>query len=452
MRTIEVLIVILIIIGAFIAVTSFAVLPSPKQVSPMNLNRLAVTTLEELDSKYDLSNVAFQITDPTALGGLQVALSASLPPNVIYNLTIYGVNTNPVGATLYDSLASFSNAASLGTASDAASYLVASSNVTYAVTARPISTNGNPITLYILNCSDAAGWWITGYTPSSLAQSVYNLLAQYFSTTIMIQNTTQLYQILNGRPIQGETLNNSVIINTCGEAVPIPSQFNSTNPLGYDTNPSDPYPYSMYCYTLGNITRFYNWTWVSIVGWPFYYVTNTNPSGFLNGSENGWGVYGMKMVASEGLGSFLQGLDKQPYNYATGSSTGQPGVVYLSNLALNLCNYYGLYPSPSQTATRALSTSITSQYNLTVTTYLFNTTFGGSQWNPGAVYLHQWTANGVTSFQGGFCALGMTRIPDIRLVALAILCAYQPVRYSDLYTAAGTTRLVVLQLGLAGGG
>jgi hypothetical protein len=93
---------------------------------------------------------------------------------------------------------------------------------------------------------------------------------------------------------------------------------------------------------------------------------------------------------------------------------------------------------------------------LTVTTNLFNTTFDGSPNNPGAVYRHHWTTNingvNVTNYQGGFFALGMTRIPDIRLAALGILCNYQPVRYSSLYTAKGSNRLVVLQLGIVGGG
>ena len=59
MRTIEVLIVIIIITGAFISASTFAVLPWPRQVSPMNLRRLSYTTLELLDSDHDLSIAAF---------------------------------------------------------------------------------------------------------------------------------------------------------------------------------------------------------------------------------------------------------------------------------------------------------------------------------------------------------------------------------------------------------
>ena len=449
MRTVEVLLVVLLLGAAYVATSSYISLPSPNQVSPLDMSRLAYTTLQELDSHYDLSSAAFQTNNIAAWGNLQVALSASLPPNMDYNLTVYDINTASNGAPLYSSVFSLSNTPSIES-SDASSYLEASSNVTYISTPQQISTNGVPITLYILNCSDTNGWWITGYTPSSLAQTTYSLLSPYFKNTVMIQNTSQLNQLLSGQSLQGEAVNNSVIINTCGEAVPIPTSFSSSSGLnytqGYDSVDNS---YAQYDYTLGKITQLYNWTWVSIVGYPFYYVTNT---GSLSNSQNSWGIYGMDAVSSQGLNAFLEGLANQPYVYNTTWITGSPpGVVYLSSQVQSLCNYYGLYPSAYQTSTRALPTSILAQYNLMVTTYLFNTTFDGSQYNPGAVYRH-WTTNvNGTNYQGGFFALGMTRIPDIRLAALGILCDYQPTKYSSLYTAAGSNRLVVLQLGTVGG-
>ena len=94
MRTVEVLIVIIIITGAFVGVSYFAVLPSPSQVSPINLSRLSLTTLEMLDSNHALSQAAFDTDNSTLWNQLQVALSASLPPNVLYNLTVYNVNNN----------------------------------------------------------------------------------------------------------------------------------------------------------------------------------------------------------------------------------------------------------------------------------------------------------------------------------------------------------------------
>jgi hypothetical protein len=448
MRTVEVLIVIIIITGAFVASSFFAVLPWPRQVSPMNLNRLSLTTLEMLDSNHDLSQAAFNTDNSTLMNELQVALSASLPPNVLYNLTVYNVNSGQGGATLYTAQDSISNAQSLGVTSDASSYLVASSNATFDVTPEKIGENsGGGITLYILNCSDANGWWITGYSAQSLAQDLYNLLSPYFAQTVIVQNTNQLGQILNDTSLQGENVQNAVVINTCGEAVPIPSGYYSSPGVGYNSTSKS---YDRYAYVLGQRVLQYNWTWVSIVGWPFYYASNT---ALFSNSQNTWGIYGMNMMGKNsndgpaGLNAFLQGIDNQTYSYGD-STTGSPGVVNLSNEALDMSNYYGIYPSQYQTSTRALSTSILNTYHLNVTTYVFNTVNG---WNPGAIYRHIVTVNNTTQYQGGFYALGLTRTPDIRLTALGLLSDYQPRIYSSDYNSYDTSRLVVLQLGLVGG-
>ncbi len=427
MRTIEVFLVIIIITGAFIISSFFAVLPSPRQVSPLNLRRLALTTLQTLDVGYDLSETVFKPENDSAWGELQIALSACLPPNIVFNLTVYEVLS---GTELYTPIKSISNAESLGIATDSTSYLVASSNVTFNVVPEKIGEHGGGGTLYILNCSDANGWWITGYTTQSLAEDLYNLLSPYFQTTVMVQNTTQLGQILNGTSLQNETLQNAVVINTCGEAVPIPSSY--ANMYSLDS-------YAEYCYQLGRNVHQHNWTWVSIVGYPLYYVSNT---GYFTGSgdHNTWGIYGMKSVGPGGFNAFLRGLDNQAYSYDGNWITGSPGVVYLSSEVLYYCNYYGVYPAPYHTATRALPSWITGTYNLNVTTYIFDLV---GNWIAGAVYRH--------AASGAFLALGLTRTPDIRLTALGLLSDYKPRIYRSEYTAGGTSRLVVLQLGQTGG-
>jgi len=445
MRTVEVLMVIVILTGAFIATSYFAVLPWPRQVSPLDLSRLSLTTMETLNSGNALSEAAFDTNNATLWNNLQVALSATLPPNVLYNLTVYNVNNGAGGQTLYTPVEKISNAASLGVSSDAASYLVSSSNVTFNPTPQKIGetgSGGNGITLYILNCSDSNGWWITGYTAQSLAQDLYNMLSPYFVKTVVIQTTAQLGQLLSGKPLEGENIQNAVIINTCGEAVPIPS--------AYSSSPYSQNGYAYYCYYLGEKVNQYNWTWTSIVGFPFYYVTNT---GLFSNSQNNWGIYGMNMVGNNnddgaaGLNSFLEGLNGQTYVYGD-ASTGSPGVVSLSSEALTESNYYGIYPSADQTSTRALPNSILSTFHLTVTTYVINPV---GTWNPAAVYRHTVTVNGKTQYQGGFYAIGLTRTPDIRLAALGLLCDYHPRIYSSNYNSYDTSRLVVLELGLVGG-
>ena len=435
MRTIEILLVIIIITAAFIISSLFAVLPSPRQVSPLNLRRLALTTLQTLDVDYDLSEIVFKPEDDSAWGELQIALSACLPPNIVYNLTAYEVLSGS-GTELYTFIKSISNAESLGIDSDSAAYLVASSNVTFNVVPEKVGEHGGGGTLYILNCSDANGWWITGYTAQSLAEDLYNLLSPYFQVTIKVQNTTQLGQILDGTQLQNETLQHAVVINTFGEAVPIPSSYADT----YDRD-----SYAEYCYQLGKRVHQYNWTWASIVGYPLYYVSNT---GYFTGSgdQNGWGIYGMRMVAQGGLNAFLRGLDNQPYSYSGSWITGGPdddprlASVQLSSETFYYANYYGIYPSPYHAATRALPSWITGVYNLDVTTYILVPV---GNWNAGAVYRH--------TVSGALLALGLTRTPDIRLTVMGILSDYKPRLFRSEYTAAGTSRLVVLQLGQTGG-
>jgi hypothetical protein len=458
MRTIEIFLVIIIITAAFIISSLFAVLPSPRQVSPLNLRRLALTTLQTLDVDHDLSETVFNESNNLAWGQLKIALSACLPPNIVYNLTAYEVSSGS-GTELYTPIKSISNAESLGIASDAGSYLVASSNVTFKVIPEKIGEHGGGGTLYILNCSDANGWWITGYTAQSLAEDLYGMLSPYFQTTIMVQNTTQLGQILNGTKISDlphENVTNSVIINTFGEAVPIPAGYYAEQ--GYYA-PRD--SYSLYCHILGQKVRYYNWTWVSIVGYPLYYVSNT---GLFPNNHNTWGIYGMKHVGSSGFNAFLDGLDGQEYGdwwwdwrdrewvYDSGWITGDPddeeglASVPLSSEEIYYCNYYGIYPSAYHTATRALPSSILNDYQLTVTSYVFDPIFDPDEnwdWIAGAVYRRD--------VSGGFLALGLTRTPDIRLTALGLLSDYKPRLYRSEYTAAGTSRLVILQLGQVGG-
>jgi len=433
MRTIEVFLVIIIITGAFIMSSLFAVLPSPRQVSPLNLRRLALTTLQTLDVDYDLSETVFRPENDSAWRQLQIALSACLPPNIVYNLTAYEVFIGSE-AELYHPIKSIANAESLGIESDAGSYLVASSNVTFNVIPEKIGEQGAGGTLYILNCSDANGWWITGYTAHSLAEDLHNLLSPYFQVTMMIQNTAQLGQILNNTSLQGETLQNAVVINTCGEAMPIPTSYANM----YSRN-----SYAEYCYELGKRVFQHNWTWVSIVGYPLYYVSNIE---YFPNDHNNYGIYGMKCVGAGGFNAFLRGLNGESYAYDGTWITGDPSddprlaSVHLSPEALYYRNYYGIYPSASHTATRALPSSILGRYNLAVTSYTFEQV---GSWIAGAFFRH--------AVSGSFLALGLTRTSDIRLTALGLLCDFKPRLFRSEYTATGTSRLVVLQLGQVGG-
>jgi hypothetical protein len=427
MRTVEVLFVIIIILGAFIVATQFAVLPSPRQIFGTNLRELATSTLQTLDAKWDLTKTVFKLTSDPAWETLKSALSSSLPPNIVYNLSVFEISSSG-GVVTYRLVKSISDTeGGLGADSEAASYLVTSPNVTFSIIPEKIGEkSGKNITLYILNCNDANGWWITGYTAQSLALDFYNLLSPYFRTTILVNSTSQLGLLLNGTTLKGERLQDAVVINTFGEAVPIPTSY--ANMYTRDS-------YAEYCYQVGKRVYQYNWTWASIVGWPFYYVSNTVK---FSGNQNGWGIYGMVMVSNPGLHAFLDGLDNQAsYSYGT-SQTGSPGVVYLSSNAQYYCNYYGIYPS-YQTSTRALSYTTMRTYNLTPTE-IFNRV---GDWIAAATYRH--------TGGGALTAIGLTRIPDIRVSVLGLLMYYCPTIYRSEFGASGTSRLVTLQLSQQGG-
>jgi hypothetical protein len=435
MRTVEVILAIVILASAFVIGSFFAVSLSPRQISSLNLQELALTTLQMLDQNNGLNQIVFKTSSDASWGYLQTALTASLPSNMLYNFTVYNVTSTGQ----YKLLNSLSNTKTgLGTSSESASIIVPSSNVTFSFNPQKSS-----VTLYILNCSDANGWWITGYTAQSLASNLQSILSPYFNRTIMVQNTTQLGKILNDTSLQGEKVKNATVINPFGEAVPIPAGYYSSNGVGYDTssNLAGGYHYARYTYMVGLRVYQYNWTWVSIVGWPFYYVSNTK---LLSLKQNGWGIYGMNMTMSYGLQAFLEGLNNQGYSYAT-STTNSTGVVSFTPSAAYYCNYYGIYPSPYQTATRALS--INNTFGLTATSVVFNPVQykgSGVKWIAAATYKH--------TGGGAFTAIGLTRIPDIRIAALALLMYYQPSLFASASTSTTSTRLVVLQLGLQGGG
>ncbi len=434
LRTIEISMVILIFAVAFVAASFFALLPSPKQIATPNLRQLALTTIQVLDDSKALTEVVFSEPETQAWMDLEIALSASLPPNVVYNFTVYDMIKDGA-TTTYSKFHSITNSiGGLGSDSEASTYLVTSTDVTFTFTPQRI-----PRTLYILNCSNANGWWITGYTGQSLAADLQKLLSPYFNTTVLVQNTTDLGNLLDGNEISGssfENVANAVIINTFGEAVPIPSSYAD---LYYRNS------YAEYCYELGKRVNQFNWTWVSIVGYPFYYVSNTLR---LAGSDNSWGIYGMQWVGAGGLNSFLRGLDVEnypSYSYDGSWITGSPGVVHFSTEASHSSNYYGIYPAPYQTATRTLPSWIQGTYHTTIRANMFSPV--GNMY-AASTFKHAGT--------GAFTAIGLTRTPDIRVTALAILMYYRPSIYRSEFTLTvgekPTQRLVVLQLSQQGSG
>ncbi|WGM89134.1 MAG: hypothetical protein NUK63_09500 [Candidatus Bathyarchaeum tardum] len=427
MRTVEVLFVIVILLSSFALANHFAVLPSAREAFGTELGDLAQSTLETLNAKGVLSEIIFKSYDDPAWADLQKALSASLPPNVVYNLSIYDLSSDGDSVT-YDAFKTISDTNVMASKSTSASFLVASPNVTFTEEPQKIGeSTGKNLTLYILNCTDANGWWITGYTGQSLAKEFNNLLSPYFATTVIVNSTSQFELILQNTSITHleESVQDAVIINTFGEAVPIPSSYAGN--------------YRGFCEILGQKVNTYNFTWVNIVGYPFYYVSNLDSFD----DEQSWGIYGIEKdgVQTAGLTNFLKGL--------TGKSVSgtdimkSVGVVDLSSISIERSNYYGLYPNPYQTASRALYNNTLVGSCELVATELFSRSQDYPNYIPAAVY---------RNIDGGaFTSIGLTRTPDARVAALALLMYYNPSIYKSEFGASGTSRLVTLQLSQHGG-
>jgi hypothetical protein len=437
--------VILIVLGAFVFSLQYTALPRPQVVSNQDLRSLALTTLQTLDVEGELRKTIFSPTNDPSWTELQISLTSSLPPDVVYNLSVYDIVEFPQGSAVHDFVYSISNTQNgLSVDSQAIAYLVASPSTEFIKTPKKVDR-----TLYILNCSDSNGWWITGYTARSLASDVGNLLSRYFQATVPINSTYQFGLLLSGTSLKGESIEGAVIMNTFGEAVPIPADYcqgHSRQSEGYDSQSGS---YAKFAYTVGSRTRQYNWTWVSIVGYPLYYVSNTA----IFSSSQAWGIYGTVSVGQPGLQAFLQGLDGQTYLYNSQGLTGSPGVVYFTQSAINFANYYGVYPSYYQTSTRAIDSSILTTYHLSIDNvrgYIFQSLSDGSKtWIAGATYSHKHQGDEI---HGSFTAIGLTRTPDVRVSALAILMHYNPELFSSELTFKGSSRLVWLELAKLGGG
>jgi hypothetical protein len=446
LKTVESLFVVILVFTTMFAVQSFIQLPSPRLASSIGLQEQADSTLKSLDINGALTQAAFAEGSNWS-EELMRSLDDCLPPNTVYKLTAYKIEFDSLTGDLQyiENKTGPGNMGNFPSGAISTSYMVTSPDVTVTQTPEKISSRNNYLTLYILNCDDANGWWITGFTGQTLAQDVYDTMSPYFLTTIMVNSTSQLDTLLSGLPITSnpnELVEGAVVINTFGETVPIPASKAAT--------------YSQYPYAIGKRVNMSNWTWVSIVGYPFFYTSNTVS---FAGDDNGWGIHGTKQVGSKGLNYFLEGLDytsyPSPVENTTWITSEIPGVIYYTDNVREYQDYYGLYTGQSQTSSRALPITDMGRYHLTLPvdskgvkyTNIFNpVTVGGKQYYAGATWVHR--VGGVT--HGSFMAIGLVRTPDIRVSLIGLLDFYHPKLLRTEFSISGTSRLVELQISQMG--
>jgi hypothetical protein len=111
----------------------------------------------------------------------------------------------------------------------------------------------------------------------------------------------------------------------------------------------------------------------------------------------------MKQTGSTGSRAFLEGLDNKDYGSTSTDVTdskNRPNVEF-SQTVIDACNYYGIYPSTTQTSTRALKNDLLqTTYNLHSALNVFNPVLdldSGQLFNPGTLYTH-----GTSTITGSF--------------------------------------------------
>jgi hypothetical protein len=443
LKTVEALFVVVLVFTTLVSIQSYVQLPSPRLASSVGQQELGTTVLKSLDNDGSLTRATFAMGSKWPSDFLQ-SIDNSLPSNTIYRLTAYEIEYN----TKTSKIQYIANKTGPDTSEHFPSGGVTSS---YTVTSPDVTVKQTPdkigITLYILNCGDANGWWITGFTGMTLANDVYQAIYPYFETTILVNSTAQLDMLLNGSPITSnpnEKVQNAVVINTFGESVPIPSNQAAS--------------YQQYPYYIGKRVNMSNWTWVSIVGYPFYYASNTVS---FSSYDNSWGIHGMRDINNKGLNYFLQGVDYTTYSTPVENNTwitqSLSGVVYYTSKVREAQDYYGLYPGYSQTATRALPLRDMGRYHMTLpvdstgnnySNIFLPVTTGGTKYYAGATWIHQEGS----IIRGSFLAVGLARTPDIRVALTGLLIYYHPSIQRSEFTASGTTRIVELQMAQMGAG
>jgi hypothetical protein len=434
LRTVEALFMIVITFGAMLVVTNYVYIPPPRITSSIGQQEYAQDLLQRIDENKALTNAVFSESNE-GWSSITKTLVDILPPNVVFNITAYRISEDVPGTLRYVPMKTGSNfEGTFPSGSVSVSYVMTSPEATVTQTPEKIgykATGGKQMytTLYILNCVDANGWWITGYTGESLALDAYKQMSPYFETTVLVNSTADFERLLNGNPLTGspdEKVEGAVIINTFGECVPIPASKVASS--------------ASFPHYVGQRVALYNWTWASIVGYPFYYVSNIDQIP----TDNTWGIYGMSVIGASGLNAFVQGINSQAYSDVNTWRTSEIGVVDYTTLLKDCQNYYGIYPGHSQTSTRALPGSWLTANNFVLRVNIFNPVGG---YYAGAIWAHK---GGDGKTHGSFMPLGLARTPDLKVAIIGVLAAYRPSIYRSDFSVTGTTRIVTLQLGQLG--
>ncbi len=444
LRTFELILAVPIVAFIVLFAAYLAPTPSPQQYTTVQLKGFALSTLSKLNQRGYLTHAVYN----EDWLGLKKELDTSFPPNIIYNFTVYryqeinktvrlGEKIKEVRLVKVGQITNFKGVNKPKWA-ESVNYHVSTAQVTFTV-----ETQKSNKTIYLLGCTDAPGWWITGYTPHSLAILMKNYLDPYFTNVTIINDTDQLENLFLNPP------NGTIIINCHGVAVPIPSNYVSGNLPNWQSYMQD--------IRAGIINH--NWTWVNIVGYPFTYVSNRNydncndwvcvwgwivqllTGGDISGEWDchcwtWWGVTGLYGIGPPGLSIVVTGSS------STDSRISDIGVVNATQLGLETMNTYGIQYSPNQSFSRALDRSWMESNGWQVQLETFEERNG---YCSAAVFNR-------SNSSGKLINIGLSRPPEPRVPVVTLLALTHPKLEQRIASIEQDLRVIVLQLTYISGG
>jgi len=151
-----------------------------------------------------------------------------------------------------------------------------------------LEVSGKNIPIVIIAITGTEGWWVN-------PDPIINLAKQFTTNVIEIRDMDALYNF-----IENPSIEKAIVINTHGEAVPIPRQYVDGDP------PNGTPRWRDWFNKIKDDISSYQWIWVSVDGYPFYRVSNPSYTEWRLGPYRG--ITSGNGPTTQGVQIFLPGI------------------------------------------------------------------------------------------------------------------------------------------------
>ena len=151
-----------------------------------------------------------------------------------------------------------------------------------------LEVSGENIPIVIIAITGTEGWWVN-------PDPIINLAKQFTTNVIEIRDMNALYNF-----IENPSIEKAIVINTHGEAVPIPRQYVEGDPPNGNPKWRDWFT------KIRDDISTYQWIWVSVDGYPFYRVSNPSYTEWRLGPYHG--ITSGNGPTTQGVQIFLPGI------------------------------------------------------------------------------------------------------------------------------------------------